>query len=93
MLLGPQGVLTADWWLVSWTLLTSCLAVAALAVALGGWFVDRATPLERALMAVGGLALLYANLRTDLVGLAALVVVVGLHVARVRRGRTAIAGA
>jgi TRAP transporter 4TM/12TM fusion protein len=93
LLLGPQGVLTADWRLVAWTLLTSCLAVVALAVALGGWLLEQANLPERVLMGIGGLALLYASLNTDLVGAVALALAIGLHVVRTRRARVVAAGA
>jgi TRAP transporter 4TM/12TM fusion protein len=93
LLLGPGGVLTADPAVAVWTLATSCLAVAALAVALGGWLLGPATTLERALIGVGGLALLYASLSSDLVGGLALAVGAGLHVARRRRNRELAASA
>jgi TRAP transporter 4TM/12TM fusion protein len=85
LLLGPGGVLTADWGLVARTLVTSCLAVAALAVAFGGWLLSPANLPERVIMGLGGLALLYASQTSDLVGTIALVAATALHVRRVRR--------
>lgn len=70
---------------IALTFVTSCLAVAALAVALGGYFIKSANLVERVLMGLGGLALLYADVRFDLVGGALLLVAGALHVVRVRR--------
>lgn len=73
------------------TFVTGCLAVAALAVCFGGYFVKPATVVERLLMGVGGLALLYADVTFDALGLVMLLVGGVLHLLRVRRGRTVVA--
>ena len=86
LLLGEGGgILTADPLVATWTFVTACVAVAALAVTFGGWLLDQATLPERIIMGIGGLALLYASQTTDLVG--GLLVLLGLaiHVLRVRR--------
>jgi TRAP-type uncharacterized transport system fused permease subunit len=67
------------------TFLTSCLAVAALAVTFGGWLVRQASLLERLVMAVGGLLLLYASTGADIVGVALLALGLAAHLFRVRR--------
>jgi TRAP transporter 4TM/12TM fusion protein len=76
---------------IIWTFVTSCLAVAALAVALGGWLIKQASLPERVLMGLGGLALLYASVNTDAVGGVLLLVALVAHLVRVRRG-AALAG-
>jgi TRAP-type uncharacterized transport system fused permease subunit len=70
---------------IGWTLVTACLAVAALAVGLGGWFIRQANLPERVIMGLGGLALLYADLRFDAIGLTLLAIGAMLHLVRVRR--------
>jgi TRAP-type uncharacterized transport system fused permease subunit len=86
--LTPEGLgilLQSDPWTVIWTFGTACLAVAALAVAFGGWLFKPATWFERVLSGVGGLALLYANRNADVLGLVLVVLAVGVHVVRVRQ--------
>ncbi|MDQ3701335.1 MAG: TRAP transporter fused permease subunit [Chloroflexota bacterium] len=87
LLVGERGVLTADPLTVAWTLVTSCLAVGALAVALGGWFFGRAGITERVLIGAGGLALLYASLTTDAIGTALLLAGLAVHLFQRRRAR------
>jgi TRAP transporter 4TM/12TM fusion protein len=89
---GEGLLLRGDAATIVWTFVTSCLAVAALAVALGGWLIKRANVLERCLMGFGGLALLYANLNTDAVGGVLLLIALVAHLVRLRRGAT-LAGA
>jgi TRAP-type uncharacterized transport system fused permease subunit len=86
--LTPEGsaiLLQGDWPTIFWTFTTACLAVAALAVTFGGWLVGPANRLERSLLAVGGVALLYANQRADIAGLAIVVTAVALHLLRLRQ--------
>jgi TRAP transporter 4TM/12TM fusion protein len=85
--LTPEGLgilLQSDSGTVLWTFGTACLAVAALAVAFGGWLRGEANLIERILLGVGGLALLYANQFSDLIGLGLVVVGVAIHLLRVR---------
>jgi TRAP transporter 4TM/12TM fusion protein len=90
LLLGDGGVLTADPITTIWTLLTACIAVAALAVAFGGWLVHEASMPERVLAGVGGLALLYASATTDLVGAVLLILAAALHTMRARGGQPSL---
>jgi TRAP transporter 4TM/12TM fusion protein len=78
LMIGPPAA-------ILWTFLTSCIAVAMFAGALGGWIWRPANPIERVLLAIGGLALMYADLRTDLLGFVVLAGVLALHLVRVRR--------
>jgi TRAP-type uncharacterized transport system fused permease subunit len=73
-----------------WTFITACLAVAALAVTFGGWFIKGANMVERVLMGIGGLALLYADRTFDVVGLTVLVIAATIHLVRVRRSAAPI---
>ncbi|MDQ3250291.1 MAG: TRAP transporter fused permease subunit [Chloroflexota bacterium] len=86
--LSPEGLgllLMGDLTTILWTFITSCVAVAALAVAFGGWLRQAANGLERLLIGAGGLALLYANLTFDLIGFTLLLIGIGLHLWRVRQ--------
>ncbi|MBX7212581.1 MAG: TRAP transporter fused permease subunit [Thermoflexales bacterium] len=93
--LSPDGVgllLKSDSVLVTaWTFVTSCLAVAALAVGFGGWMIKAANTLERVLAVLGGMALLAADVRLDAAGLTLLAIAVVLHLLRVRRTPAALA--
>jgi TRAP-type uncharacterized transport system fused permease subunit len=89
LLLGDAGILTADIGIAAWTFLTSCIAVAALAVTFGGWFLQRAEMPERVLMGIGGTALLYANPTSDLIGAGFLIAGTAVHLLRVRASRPA----
>jgi TRAP transporter 4TM/12TM fusion protein len=85
--LTPEGLgilLQGDAATILWTFGTACLAVGALAVTFGGWLRGEANWLERGLLGLGGLALLYADRSVDLVGLAVVVAGIGLHFVRVR---------
>lgn len=64
---------------IIWTFATACLAVAALAIAFGGWFIRQAGPIERVLAGLGGLALLYADARFDIAGAVLLVLATAVH--------------
>ena len=64
------------------TSLTAGAGVAALAMACGGWFLRRATFMERTLAGAGGLLLCYPSGTTDLLGLACAGMAVALHAAR-----------
>jgi TRAP transporter 4TM/12TM fusion protein len=86
--LTPEGLgilLQSETSIVLWTFGTACLAVAALAVAFGGWLLRPATWFERVMMGVGGLALLYASRNSDALGLILVALAVGVHIVRTRR--------
>jgi TRAP-type uncharacterized transport system fused permease subunit len=80
------------WLTILVNMITACIAVAALAVTFGGWCVRHANPLERVLFGFGGLALLYANTQTDLIGAVLLGIGLAIHIVRVRRLPVAAAG-
>ena len=86
MLLMDQGVLAAVQVIIS-----SCLGIFGIAAALEGYVVTRAPWWQRILLAAGGLCLIDPKLMTDLVGIAAIVIVVVLQI--VFRKRSAAAAA
>ena len=66
------------------TIISSCVAVAALAAAFGGWIVRSATLIERTIAGAAGLALLYADAAYDVIGLLILAVALAIHSYRIR---------
>jgi len=61
----PSG----SWVQVAWIAITACIGIAALATGSQGWLVRRCGPLERAILIVCGLALVYPAPATDIVGI------------------------
>jgi TRAP transporter 4TM/12TM fusion protein len=74
-----------SWLTIAWVFFTACVAVGALSVGFGGWFVKDASLVERILFGVSGLALLAADVRFDGIGFVFLMLGVALHLWRVRR--------
>ncbi|MBI4789271.1 MAG: TRAP transporter permease [Chloroflexi bacterium] len=86
--LSPDGVgllLQGDLAYALWTTVTAMLGIAALVGGVGGWISQRANLIERALLTLAGLSLVYAAPWTDAAGLALLILGVGMHLLRTRR--------
>ena len=76
LLMGSTKALaSADWWSIAQVTLTAALGIAAIAGGFQGWALRRATPLERVMLTVAGVALVYPGAVADLVGFALIVVV------------------
>ena len=73
-------------WTILWTAVTSALAVAALAVATGGWLVRRAGRPERALCLLAALLLLYLEPAAIAAGVGLLAAAVVIHLMTSRGG-------
>ena len=86
MLLMDQGVLAAVQ-----VVITSCLGIFGIAAALEGFVIARAPWWQRILLAAGGLCLIDPSLMTDLVGIAAIVIVVALQIVMRKHGKPAAA--
>ena len=86
MLLMDQGVLAAVQ-----VIITSCLGIFGIAAALEGYIVAHAPWWQRILLAAGGLCLIDPKLTTDLVGVAAIAVVIVLQIVLRRPSRSAAA--
>jgi TRAP-type uncharacterized transport system fused permease subunit len=84
LLLGEGGILTANVFTTIWTFATACIAVGALAVTFGGWMIRRAEMPERVILGIAGLALLYANPWSDVLGVVLLAVGAAVHLLRIR---------
>jgi TRAP transporter 4TM/12TM fusion protein len=85
---GESLLLEGEWTTIAVTTATGCVAIAALAVAFGGWMWRGANPIERVISGIAGLCLLFADQRSDLAGVALLATAVTIHVTRVRAGLT-----
>ena len=86
MLLMDQGVLAAVQ-----VIITSCLGIFSIAAALEGYIVAHAPWWQRILLAAGGLCLIDPKLTTDLVGVAAIVVVIVLQIVLRKPSKSAAA--
>jgi TRAP-type uncharacterized transport system fused permease subunit len=62
----PEG----SWLAVVWITFTACLGIAALAAGTQGWLLRRCGAVERAILIVAGLALIYPAPAADLAGIA-----------------------
>jgi TRAP-type uncharacterized transport system fused permease subunit len=81
---GTSLLLIGDWQTIVRTFVTACIAVGALAIAFGGWFIRQAGPVERVLAGLGGLALLYADPRFDIAGMVLLALATAAHLTLTR---------
>ena len=86
MLLMDQGVLAAVQ-----VIITSCLGIFSIAAALEGYIVAHAPWWQRILLAAGGLCLIDPKLTTDLVGVAAIAVVIVLQIVLRKPSKSAAA--
>ena len=70
--LHPDGIgllLKGDWGNILWTGFTALVGLSSLAAGLTGWLLRRTSNLERGLLIVAGLILVYPSLTQDLIGL------------------------
>ncbi|MBM2806682.1 MAG: putative permease, fused integral rane protein [Deltaproteobacteria bacterium] len=89
--LHPDGIgllLKGSWENIFWTTVTAAIGLAALAAGFTGWLKVATTKVERLLLIVAGLVLVYPNLLQDLIGMGLFALVVLFHY---RRSREAIA--
>ena len=83
LLMGSmKGLMQADWLQIAWTTFTAIVGVICLAGGLQGWFIEKTNLIERTLMIVGGVALAYPSLTTDLVGFVCFILVLFTQWAR-----------
>lgn len=77
LLMGSMnGLMQADWMQIGWTSFTAVVGVICLAGGLQGWFIEKTNLFERVVMIIGGVALAYPSVTTDLVGFASFAVVI-----------------
>src|SRR5213594_3384957 len=77
----------ADWGSIAIVTVTAALGIASLAGGVQGWLFKRTTWIERVMLIVAGLALVYPTLTADIVGLGLFAVVVAIQLVRIRAAR------
>jgi TRAP transporter 4TM/12TM fusion protein len=82
LLKTPPG---GHWGQVAWICLTSCIGIGAIAAGMQGWILRKASGIERGLLLVGGLALVYPNSYADAIGIALVAAGLAGHVIRGRQ--------
>jgi TRAP-type uncharacterized transport system fused permease subunit len=86
LLAVPKG---GSWWDIVWITVLAMLALVALAGAAEGWLLKKTDGVERLLLLVAGLLLVYPKALFDAIGFALLLAAVGLQLLRRRRPATA----
>ena len=66
LLKAPPG---GSWLAVAWIALTACLGIGALAAGTQGWLLRRSTIVERIILIVSGIALIYPAATSDIIGI------------------------
>jgi TRAP transporter 4TM/12TM fusion protein len=77
----------ADWGSIALVTVTAALGIAALAGGVQGSLLRRTTWIERAMLIVAGLALVYPTTAADIIGLGLFTVVVAIQLVRIRAAR------
>jgi TRAP transporter 4TM/12TM fusion protein len=86
LLMGSTKALAAaNWWSIAEVTFTAAMGVTALAAGFQGWAFKKTTLVERVMLLVAGVALVYPSLTTDVLGFGLLVMVVALQYFRGRR--------
>ena len=77
----------ADWMSITEVTVTAALGIAALAGGVQGWLFKRTTWIERGMLIVAGLALVYPTTTADVLGLGLFAVVIVVQLLRMRAAR------
>ena len=90
LLMGSTKALAnANWWEVAQVTLTAAIGIAAIAGGFQGWALRRANVLERCMLVVAGVALVYPGAISDLFGGALIVAVLAMQYFGARRASPA----
>ena len=90
LLMGSTKALAAaNWTSIAEVTLTAALGIAAIAGGFQGWAVRRTTALERVLLIVAGVALVYPGVIADVVGVVLVVAVLAMQWFSMRIGARA----
>ncbi|MEO6960281.1 MAG: TRAP transporter large permease subunit, partial [Burkholderiaceae bacterium] len=80
LLMGSTTALaTADWWMIARVTVTAAAGIFAIAVGFQGWFVVKATAIERIMLIVAGFALVYPVPMSNAIGFALVFIALTLH--------------
>jgi len=86
---GPALILKGTWGTIALASFTAVLGTAALAGAVQGWFLNRATVIERILLFIGSLALIKPGWTTDIIGFGLVFVVLAFQLIRKKKAAAA----
>ena len=76
---STKALAAASWLSIAQVTLTAALGIAAIAGGFQGWALRRATALERVLLIVAGVALVYPGVVADVVGVVLIVAVLAMQ--------------
>jgi TRAP transporter 4TM/12TM fusion protein len=80
LLMGSTKALAgANWWSIAEVTLTAALGVAALAAGFQGWALKRANFIERTMLLVAGIALVYPTAAADMLGIGLVIAALALQ--------------
>jgi len=83
LLMGSAKALaSASWWSIAEVTLTAAVGIAALAAGFQGWMLSKTTWLERWMLVIAGVALVYPGWRADVVGFGLVVLALALQFMR-----------
>jgi TRAP transporter 4TM/12TM fusion protein len=86
LLVIPKG---GGWWDVIWVTVLGAIALVALAGAAEGWLLSKTNAIERVLLLIAGLLIVYPKAAYDAIGVALLIVAVVLQLVRRRAAAAA----
>jgi TRAP transporter 4TM/12TM fusion protein len=83
LLMGSAKALAnANWWSIAEVTITAAIGIAAIAGGFQGWALKKATAIERVMLLVAGVALVYPGWRADLIGFGLVVVALAMQFLR-----------
>ena len=83
LLMGSSKALVqANWWSIAEVTLTAAAGIAALAAGFQGWALKKTTLIERWMLLIAGVALVYPGWRADVIGFGLVVVALALQLIR-----------
>ena len=83
LLMGSAKALArADWWSIAEVTLTAAVGITALAGGFQGWALRKTNLIERWMLLIAGVALVYPGWRADVLGFGLVVAVLALQVLR-----------
>ena len=76
LLMGSTSRLAdANWWSIAQVSVTACIGIAALAGGLQGWILTKANGIERTMLILAGLFMVYPGAASDIIGISLIVAV------------------
>jgi TRAP-type uncharacterized transport system fused permease subunit len=83
LLMGSAKALAnANWWSIAEVTITAAIGIAAIAGGFQGWALKKATLIERVMLLVAGVALVYPTALADAIGIGLVLAVLGIQALR-----------